>query len=177
MNEQNDDKDLFKSLYGDIERVEDDRVSEWRQKPRTRHRQQSTPANRDSADISPWPELDHAETTDTGSVIYRANGVQDKLIKKLRRGQLRSQASIDLHGMTRAVALQELQGFIEACQSRGIHCIHVVHGKGLQSDGGKAVLKPSVAIWLKQMSAVLAYCPAQISDGGDGALYVLLKKR
>ena len=177
MNDQNDDKDLFRSLYGDIERVTDNRVPEWRQKPRPKPHRQSGQPEHSKADISPWPELAHAETTETDSSIYRANGVQDKLIKKLRRGQLRPQADIDLHGMTRAVALQELQAFITTCQSRGINCIHIVHGKGLQSDGGKAVLKPSVAAWLRQIPTVLAYCPAQIQDGGDGALYVLLKRR
>jgi len=175
-NDQNDDKDLFRSMYGDIERVDDDRVPEWRQKPRTKPHYQHSQPEKGNADISPWPELAHSESRENDSSIYRANGVQDKLIRRLRRGQLKPQASIDLHGMTRTVALRELQAFIAECRSRGIHSIHIVHGKGLQSDEGKAVLKPSVAIWLKQMSAVLAYCPAQIHDGGDGALYVLLKK-
>ncbi|MCW8963919.1 MAG: Smr/MutS family endonuclease [Gammaproteobacteria bacterium] len=175
-NDQNDDKDLFRSLYGDIERVDDDRVPEWRQKPRSKPRYQHKPPEDSKADVSPWPELAQSESGEDESSAYRANGVQDKLVRKLRRGQLKPQASIDLHGMTRTVALQELQAFITECRSRSIHSIHIVHGKGLQSDGGKAVLKPSVAIWLKQMPAVLAYCPAQIHDGGDGALYVLLKK-
>ena len=72
---------------------------------------------------------------------------------------------------------QELQLFIDECQARGISSIHIVHGKGHQSDEGKAVLKPSVAIWLRQIPAVLAYCPAPANAGGDGAVYVLLKKR
>jgi len=177
MNDPEDDKDLFRSLYGDIERVKDDRVPEWREKPRViKHREHRSPATDEPA-INPWPDVAEEAQTGFTTDTYRANGVQDKLMRKLRRGQLKSQASLDLHGMTRVMALQELQLFIDECQRRGIHCIHIVHGKGHQSADGKAVLKPSVAIWLKQMPAVLAYCPALIHDGGEGALYVLLKKR
>lgn len=174
---KNDDKNIFRSLYGDIDRITNDRVPEWRQKPcvRIRHRW-NQPEHNETA-ISPWPRPAHDEIESAAPSTYRANGIQDKQIKKLRRGQIKPQASIDLHGMTRITALQKLQTFIMECLSSRIQCIHIIHGKGLQSDDGKAVLKPSVAIWLKQIPAVLAYCPAQSRDGGDGALYVLLKNK
>lgn len=177
MTNQKDDNDLFRSLYGDIQRVEHDKAPEWREKPRAKPRHQTSHHDPLEPAISPWPELDAESSTGGDSGYYRANGVQDKVVRKLRRGQPGIQANIDLHGMTRTEALQELQAFIDECQSREINCIHIVHGKGHQSADGKAVLKPSVAIWLRQMPAVLAYCPAQRNDGGDGALYVLLKKQ
>jgi len=177
MSDPEDDKNLFRSLYGSIERVNDDRVPEWRPKPHViKHRERRDPAA-DEPVINPWPDIAEEAQMNSTPDTYRANGVQDKLMRKLRRGQLQSQASLDLHGMTRVVALQELQGFLDECQQRGINSIHIVHGKGHQSADGKAVLKPSVAIWLQQMPEVLAYCPALINDGGEGALYVLLKKR
>ena len=94
----------------------------------------------------------------------------------MRRGQVSIGASIDLHGMTRQQALSELQDFIRECRSRSITTVHVVHGRGFQSSKGKPVLKPTVALWLQQMSEVLAYTPCLPRDGGDGAMYVLLKK-
>jgi DNA-nicking Smr family endonuclease len=177
MSDPKDDKDLFRSLYGDIERIEDDRATRWHPKPRVSPRPKPQSHAIDEPAISPWPDLDNGTQAGVDTDTYQANGVQNKLVKKLRRGQLRSQASLDLHGMTRVVALQELQAFTNECQHRGINCIHIVHGKGHQSASGKAVLKPSVAVWLRQMPEVLAYCPALAFEGGKGALYVLLKKR
>ena len=177
MGDQKDDKELFRSLYGDIERIEDDRAPQWRPKPRVSPRPNPESHAIDEPAISPWPDLNTGIQVGDDTDTYQANGVQNKLMKKLRRGQLKSQASLDLHGMTRVAALQELQGFIKECQHRGINCIHIVHGKGHQSASGKAVLKPSVAVWLRQMPEVLAYCPALAFEGGKGALYVLLKKR
>ena len=65
--------------------------------------------------------------------------------------------------------------FIHECQHQGMRCIQIIHGKGYRSQSGRAVLKPHVAYWLKRMDEVLAFCPAQPKDGGNGALYVLLK--
>ena len=173
-----DDKDLFRSIYGDIERITDDRVTPWRKKPRrrdVRHCEQSAPPP-PLPEISPWPEAGLDPHAGQESMIYQADGIQQKLMRKLCRGQLGYQASLDLHGMTRANALRELQQFIEQCQSRGMNRVHVIHGKGNLSKGGIAVLKPSVASWLRQMPSVLAFCPSRIQDGGDGALYILLKR-
>lgn len=175
MNNQNDDKDLFRSLYGDIERVEHDRAPEWRQKPRARVRRHESTKDPSTPAISPWQTPDDAQQSIDNT--YQAPGVQHKVMRKLRRGQLNVEAEIDLHGMNRIMALDELQAFINACRQQGISCIHVIHGKGSQSAGGKAVLKPSVASWLRQMPMVLAYSPCLPRDGGEGALYVLLKKR
>ena len=171
-----DDKDLFRSLYGDIERVTDDRVDPWRKKPRRHLRRSGQSASPTEPGISPWPETEHESHAGQAPMIYQADGIQRKLMKKLCRGQLGYQASLDLHGMTRVNALRELQQFIEHCQTRGMNRVHVIHGKGNLSKGGVAVLKPSVAAWLRQMPAVLAFCPSQIQDGGDGAMYILLKK-
>lgn len=177
MNNQDDDKDLFRSLFGDIERVEHDRAPEWRKKPRARLRRDEATADLSAAAISPWQASVDDNAKQSIDSVYQAQGIQHKLMRKLRRGQLQVEASIDLHGMNRVMALDELQSFIAECQQQGITCIHIIHGKGTQSAGGKAVLKPSVASWLRQMPMVLAFSPSLPRDGGEGALYVLLKKR
>jgi DNA-nicking Smr family endonuclease len=50
----------------------------------------------------------------------------------------------------------------------------VVHGKGLGSPGKEPVLKSKVQRWLVQKKEVLAFVQAKPSDGGGGALVVLL---
>ena len=171
-----DDKNLFRQLYGDIERVRHDRVQEYQQRPTIRRNKKPDGPATSRSDITPWPDIDHMPAGGHEHYTYRSDGIQNKVIQKLRRGQVSPGASIDLHGMNRKQALSELLDFIQECRSRRISMIHVVHGKGFQSNQGKPVLKPTVALWLQQIPEVLAYTPCLPKDGGDGALYVLLKK-
>jgi DNA-nicking Smr family endonuclease len=52
--------------------------------------------------------------------------------------------------------------------------VRVVHGKGLGSPGKTPVLKSKVQRWLVQKNEVLAFVQAKGSEGGAGALVVLL---
>jgi len=54
--------------------------------------------------------------------------------------------------------------------------VRIIHGKGLRSTGGEPVLKAKVANWLMQRPDVLAFCSARQTEGGAGALMVLLKR-
>jgi len=58
---------------------------------------------------------------------------------------------------------------------RGLRCIRVVHGKGLGSKGRQPVLKGKTKVWLAQREDVIAFCQARATEGGGGALIVLLK--
>ena len=176
MNDQKDDKDLFRSLFSDIERVEHDRVPEYREKPRVKKPRPESRLENDPVGISPWPDIEHVPDQDTADYTYNAGGIQHNVLRRLRRGQLGIEASIDLHGLTRTQALQELHEFIHECMAQGMKNLQVVHGKGYKSVEGKPVLKPSVAAWLRQMPEVLAYAPCLSRDGGEGALYVLVKR-
>ena len=51
----------------------------------------------------------------------------------------------------------------------------MIHGKGLGSVGKEPVLKGKVLKWLVQRDEVLAFCQARPTDGGAGALIVLLR--
>jgi hypothetical protein len=53
--------------------------------------------------------------------------------------------------------------------------VRVVHGKGLGSPGKTPVLKSKVQRWLVQKTEVMAFVQAKGSEGGAGALVVLLK--
>jgi len=109
-------------------------------------------------------------------LIYSRPGVQQNVMKKLKRGQFSIEAELDLHRMTSDQAHTELMDFIVVCQRQHIRCVRVIHGKGLSSKNQIPVLKSKVNKWLRQWDPVLAFCSARRCDGGNGALYILLKR-
>ena len=107
-------------------------------------------------------------------LVYHRGGVQTSVLKKLRRGQYRVQAEIDLHGLTVAEAKQALREFLSTALDRRLRCVRIIHGKGLRSGHRGPVLKGVVGSVLRRVNAVVAYVSARQVDGGTGAVYVLL---
>lgn len=106
-------------------------------------------------------------------------GLDPRLVTRLRRAEFAMQAHIDLHGMTQPAAKEALSTFILESVRKGRRAVLVVHGRGLGSPGGRAVLKFAVSHWLSHGTLsgyVLAFTTARPADGGAGALYVLLKR-
>lgn len=102
-------------------------------------------------------------------------GVAPKVLRDLRRGRWAVQAHLDLHGLYRDAARQQVTLFIAECLQRDIRCVRIVHGKGLGSPGREPVLKKLTLGWLAQKQEVLAFCQARANDGGAGAVIVLLR--
>ena len=113
------------------------------------------------------------ETDETLS--FRRPEIGPETVKKLRRGHWALQAQIDLHGLRRDQAREALGRFIVESAKRGLRCVRVVHGKGNGSPGREPILKSRVRRWLVQKAEVLAFVQARASDGGSGALMVLLQ--
>lgn len=107
-------------------------------------------------------------------LVFAREGVQNGILRKLRRGQYHVQAEIDLHGLTVAEAKQALREFLADSLERHFRCVRIVHGKGLRSGHRGPVLKGAVSSVLRKVGPVLAYVSARQVDGGTGALYVLL---
>ena len=107
-------------------------------------------------------------------LVYHRAGVQTSVLKKLRRGQYRVQAEIDLHGLTVAEAKQALREFLATSLDRHLRCVRIIHGKGLRSGHRGPVLKGVVGSVLRRVNPVVAYVSARQVDGGTGAVYVLL---
>lgn len=105
--------------------------------------------------------------------------VDSRTAGRLKRGKLEIDGRIDLHGMTQARAHTALAAFVHRAWNEGRRCVLVITGKGsFSAEGG--VLKRAVPLWLADpplRAMVLAVQPAQPRDGGDGALYVLIKRR
>ena len=104
-----------------------------------------------------------------------SNGLSRMTLRKLRRGTWPIEDSLDLHGNHTDAARKLLQEFLHAAAQRNLRCVLVIHGKGLNSRGGEAVLRKLARHWLAQHPHVLGYCDAPAKYGGSGAVLVLLK--
>lgn len=86
-------------------------------------------------------------------------------------------ARLDLHGMTQDTARAVLHAFIERAQGKGDRAVLVITGKGVQGNG---VLRRRVPEWLAEAPSrarVAGVSYAERHHGGEGALYVALKRR
>jgi DNA-nicking Smr family endonuclease len=105
---------------------------------------------------------------------YHRQGVSRQTLKDLRRGRWVIEDSIDLHGLNRHEAREQLSLFLAQCLKQGQRCIRIIHGRGFGSPGRQSVLRILVRNWLAQRKETLAYCQAPANDGGEGAMWVLL---
>ncbi len=118
----------------------------------------------------PSHELESGE-----ELLYLREGQSPSVISKLRRGHWVVQANLDLHGLISDEARTQVAEFLAGCKKRGIRCVRIVHGKGLGSRNREPILKHKVRNWLIQKDEVIAYAQARATDGGSGAVIVLLK--
>jgi len=115
------------------------------------------------------------EAGDTAS--YRRDTLPARMFQRLKRGQYSVQDELDLHGATVAQAETLLRQFLLEAHAHEHGCVRIIHGKGLQSDGGAPVLKNLVDRLLRQRNDVLAFHSAPAGQGGTGAVLVLLSNR
>jgi len=108
-----------------------------------------------------------------------------KAFTRMRRGKLKPEARIDLHGMTLDRAHPELIRFILNAHASGKRLVLVITGKGRSTEmtpafaPARGVLKRQVPLWLAMpplAHLTLQVNAAHISHGGDGALYVYLRR-
>jgi len=111
--------------------------------------------------------------TDVAPDEFLRNGIARLTLRKLRK--LAMQDQLDLHGLTSDGARVLLQAFLHHAMAQNFRCVRVIHGKGINSQAGVAVLKIRTRHWLMQHAAVLAYCDAPENQGGGGAVLVLLR--
>jgi len=103
-------------------------------------------------------------------------GLDRRTAERLQRGELAIEGAIDLHGMTQEAARAALEGAIERAWGAGRRLLLVVTGKGFNGDG---VLRQQVPRWLNQSPLrehILSFCHARAHHGGEGALYVLIRR-
>ncbi|CAN5120164.1 Smr/MutS family protein [soil metagenome] len=97
--------------------------------------------------------------------------------RRLSRERDPIEATIDLHGFGRFEAEDQLRAFLSGCQARGLRAVLVITGQGRRGGG---VIRASVHEWLHAPAlrgVVSGFASAHRRHGGDGAVYVTLKRR
>ncbi len=106
-------------------------------------------------------------------------GISPDVLKKLREGYFSCQDILDLHGLNREQAHEEVNRFIMDCFAARRRCVLIIAGRGLNSKEREPVLKKNLITWLTRAPlkrVVFAFASARFYDGGWGAFYVLLRK-
>jgi len=119
--------------------------------------------------------------------VARGEKLDRQTARQLERGRLPVEARFDLHGMRQRDAHVALRRFLKGAQGKGYRHVLVITGKGRDPEGRRSffaeeepgVLRQAVPHWLSQpdlASVVLSYSEAPRRLGGEGALYVRLRK-
>ena len=99
---------------------------------------------------------------------------------QLSRGRKEIEARLDLHGMTQTRAHRALSGFLQRAHSDGLTFVLVITGKGkMGTESERGVLRRQVPQWLGQpefRALVVGFEEAHIGHGGEGALYVRIRR-
>ncbi|KRD74842.1 Smr/MutS family protein [Lysobacter sp. Root983] len=181
-----DDEDaaeLFRSAIGPVRRLPEAALPPSAPKPKPRARM----AERDEAQAR--EEFRHAldaslagagELESGDALSYRRDELPPRVFQRLRRGEISAQEELDLHGSDVREAEALLRAFLHDAREHGLGCVRVIHGKGHRrgteyvDSRGLPVLKNLVDRLLRQRGDILAFHSAPPSQGGTGAVLVLL---
>ena len=131
--------------------------------------------NKEDEDLDNFDIPMHVIDMDIASeeyISYQSSGLRNKKWQKLTKGVIEIEGVLDLHGEKVAEAFKKLLNFIQCCLENNHRCLLIIHGKG---QHGKPVLKNHLNYWLRHHPYVMAFVSAQPKDGGNGAVYVLLR--
>jgi DNA-nicking Smr family endonuclease len=100
---------------------------------------------------------------------------------QLSRGRKEIDARLDLHGMTQTRAHRALSSFLQRAHSDGLTFVLIITGKGrtIGPESERGVLRRQVPQWLSLpefRSLVVGFEEAHIGHGGEGALYVRIRR-
>ena len=169
-----DDARLFREAIGEVRHIDAPAAPPSAPKPAPRPRMFEA----DEAAV-PSELLEMAfdpATLEVGEELaYLRDGYPPKLLRQLKRGQYSVQDEIDLHQMNAAAAQAAIAGFLAEAKQHGLHCVRIVHGKGLRSKAAGPVLKALTDRLLRRRDDVVAFASARPAQGGTGAVVVLLR--
>ena len=107
------------------------------------------------------------------------SGISASQADKLKKGKIRPERTIDLHGFTQLRAHSYINEELIKCHRNNIRSILIITGKKFGKMGAEGVLKKEVPKWLNLSplkEIILMTSWATPRDGGEGALYVLLRR-
>ncbi|MEM9532888.1 MAG: Smr/MutS family protein [Pseudomonadota bacterium] len=169
-----DDRDLFRQEVGEVRPLRSQRQRTPARPPppdikQTRRDEARVLDELKAGDID-WTEVETGE-----ELSFLRDGLSPKILRRLRRGHYSVGDELDLHHMNIEAARASIIEFLESAQRRHISCVRIIHGKGLRSKHRGPVLKGLTNSLLRRRKAVVAFTSARPSDGGTGAVYVLLR--
>ena len=178
---------LWKAMTEDVEPLKTkNTVYKGKEKPRPK--QPSAPAAPPETETIPIKaDISIKKVTDAN--VDNPAGIDRRTQQRLKRGKMPIDGRLDLHGKTQNEAYDALLKYIPAAQISGKRCILVITGKGQPRYGDPSllecsehigVLKQKTPYWLSTPPLnkyVLDIQPARPNHGGEGALYVLLRRK
>jgi DNA-nicking Smr family endonuclease len=168
-----DDAAAFHAAVGDVRRLHDDRAQAPPSRPPARPRASAVARAVSEALLPDGPGAQAPGFAERQ--FFARPGIQQRVLRRLARGQLTLREELDLHGMRVDEARAALARFLDECAERDLRCVRIITGKGYGSRGTEPVLKAQLDRWLRLRPQVLAFCSATARDGGTGAVYVLLR--
>jgi DNA-nicking Smr family endonuclease len=133
------------------------------------------------------PQQPVAKPTPKSSHVPRAAPLDRQTRRQLVKGRREVEAKLDLHGMRQRDAHDQLRRFLKMAQGWGLRHVLVITGKGADQTASKSfyeeeergVLRQAVPRWLAERDLanfVVSYSLAPRQLGGEGAIYVRLRK-
>ncbi|NVK55131.1 MAG: endonuclease SmrB [Alteromonadaceae bacterium] len=166
--EEHDDMDLFRHAVKGVVPLKQDKHVSNVPKPSLKVRRQRR-ANRHVQASYEFSDAFEGFIPPDGALRYCRHDVPGYELKQLRRGSYTPDFVLDLHGMTREQAKQELAALLHTAEQEISDCVCIVHGHGA------GVLKRALPHYLIQHPKVMAFHQAPLEYGGQGALLVLLE--
>jgi DNA-nicking Smr family endonuclease len=148
------------------------------------HRRSDTDAAEPKRKSTPPPGSEAARGPRASSAPKAASlaSLDRRVRQRLARGTEPIDGRLDLHGQTQAQAHAALLRFLRRAQAQGAKFVLVITGKGSRADdslSGKGILKRQVPLWLQLPEFhpyVVGFEEANIGHGGEGALYVRVRR-
>jgi DNA-nicking Smr family endonuclease len=171
-----DDAALFRDAIGEVRRLQEAPPPPRKAPPKPSARM----ADRDEHEaLGEFQRgIESLDVRAAGDVLsYRREVLSPRAFQRLKRGQFSVQDELDLHGATALQAEGLLRRFFVEAHAHDHGCVRVIHGKGQRSEGDAPVLKNLVDRVLRQRADVLAFHSAPPTQGGTGAVLILLSRR
>lgn len=182
--------DLWKKIVRQTEKLHPDRSDFATSKPLPKPKPTKAPLPRfDEFELgqksSPKPHRNALAPALSDRLARAPVQMDTKAFGKMKRGKIKPEGRLDLHGMRMDAAHPALIRFVLSAQASGKRLVLVITGKGKDRDDPgpipvrRGVLRHQVPQWLSLpplAQAVLQVTPAHVSHGGDGAYYVFLRR-
>jgi len=173
------DAELWARVARSARPLKKGRIASAVEAPKARPKQ---PAKETSPPPKPAPK-----TPAKPAPTVRRAPLERQTARRLERGRLPVEARLDLHGMRQRDAHAALRRFLKSAQGKGYRHVLVITGKGAAPDARRSfyeddergVLRQAVPHWLSQpdlAQVIVSYSEAPRRLGGEGALYVRLRK-